>query len=208
MTQIIPTDRPVFWSVVVDDAVALSGATPVGDITATRHTVIQADSENDYLSELGSVAASLPALPAAGAWIEAGELYQWGEQAVMVRQSHTRTEHDPADVPALFCVYRPDAAEVLPWVAGEPVDVGMRRTFEGITYTCLQAHVTQADWTPPAVPALWAVVPAASSDWQPGTWYDVGVVVTYEGAEYECRQAHTSQVGWEPPNVPALWLAL
>jgi hypothetical protein len=25
----------------------------------------------------------------------------------------------------------------------------------GFTYKCLQAHTSQADWTPPAVPALW-----------------------------------------------------
>lgn len=50
---------------------------------------------------------------------------------------------------------RPDATDVLAWVAGEQVIVGTRRTYEGVEYECLQSHVTQADWTPPVTPALW-----------------------------------------------------
>ena len=42
------------------------------------------------------------------------------------------------------------------WKAGEHVEVGMQRTFEGATYTVLQPHDTQAGWTPAATPALWS----------------------------------------------------
>lgn len=41
------------------------------------------------------------------------------------------------------------------WKVGETVNVGDRRYYMGVWYTCLQAHTTQADWTPDIVPALW-----------------------------------------------------
>ena len=37
--------------------------------------------------------------------------------------------------------------------------VGDKVTYSGKTYTCRQAHTSQAGWTPTAVPALWEVVP-------------------------------------------------
>lgn len=41
------------------------------------------------------------------------------------------------------------------WKAGEAVEVGDRRYYMGAWYTCLQAHTTQADWTPDLTPSLW-----------------------------------------------------
>lgn len=46
------------------------------------------------------------------------------------------------------------------WAAGLDVTVGQIVTYEGQSYRCVQAHHTQAGWTPPVVPALWAVVAA------------------------------------------------
>jgi len=96
----------------------------------------------------------------------------------------------------------------LEWIAGEQVYIGTRRIYASAEYECLQAHVTQADWIPPNVPALWNAVVPPSDEWQPYTAYTIGDIVTYAGAEYECRQSHTSLPGWEPPNVLALWLPL
>jgi hypothetical protein len=111
---------------------------------------------------------------------------------------------------ALFVVYREDAGDVLEWVAGEHVAVGTRRVYDGVLYQCLQAHVTQSDWIPAVVPALWQVVPEepVAGEWAPWTAYTIGERVTYQGVEYECRQSHTSQPGWQPPAVLALWLPL
>ena len=156
---------------------------------------------------------AFPPLPDAG-WLEAGTIYQHGGRTLIVRQSHNRTEHDPADVPALFMVHREDAADLLPWIAGEQVYVGTRRSYGWTLYECIQAHVTQSDWTPDRTPALWRAIEDAPSEpepepkWRAGVAYTVGDIVTYEGKRYECRQAHTSQVGWEPPKVLALWLPL
>lgn len=153
---------------------------------------------------------AFPAMPAMGTRLTAGELYQLGDDVWIVRQTHDRTEHDPATVPALFMVYRADAAATIAWVAGEPVSVGMRRTYGGKTWECLQAHVTQSDWTPPATPTLWREVVAVppTSEWKAGVAYQIGDRVTYQGATYECRQAHTSISTWTPAAVPALWLRL
>jgi hypothetical protein len=41
------------------------------------------------------------------------------------------------------------------WAVGVAYSVGMRVTFNGAAYQCRQAHTSQADWTPPATPALW-----------------------------------------------------
>lgn len=41
------------------------------------------------------------------------------------------------------------------WAVGVDYAVGNRVTFEGVTYQCQIAHRSQADWTPPATPALW-----------------------------------------------------
>lgn len=159
---------------------------------------------------------AFPPLPDEG-WLDAGAIYQYGVQAVIVRQSHNRTEHAPADVPALFMVYRADATATLAWIAGEQVQVGTVRTYGGATYRCLQAHVTQADWVPPATPALWAVVveeppvedppdEPTTPAWATGVAYKAGDLVTYGGVTYSCRQAHTSIVTWTPTAAVSLWL--
>ncbi len=43
------------------------------------------------------------------------------------------------------------------WKSGEAVTVGMHRRYEDTLYKCIQAHTTQADWTPDTTPALWEV---------------------------------------------------
>ena len=49
------------------------------------------------------------------------------------------------------------------WETGIPYAVGDRRKYNGLLYRCVQAHVSQADWTPPAVPALW--VRTSTEEW-------------------------------------------
>lgn len=48
-----------------------------------------------------------------------------------------------------------------PWVVGVNATVGQLRTYGGETkklYRCVQAHTTQADWTPDVSPSLWVEV--------------------------------------------------
>ena len=44
-----------------------------------------------------------------------------------------------------------------PWEIGESVAVGDFRRYKSELYVCVQAHTTQADWTPDVTPALWNI---------------------------------------------------
>lgn len=75
-----------------------------------------------------------------------------------------------ATVPSLFT----------PWTVGEAVSVGDRRYYAPKLYKVVQAHTTQADWTPDVTPALWAVV---GDPGQAGTIDDP--ITAARGMEYE-----------------------
>lgn len=49
------------------------------------------------------------------------------------------------------------------WETGIAYEVGDRRQYDGLLYKCVQAHTSQADWTPDAVPALW--VRTSTEEW-------------------------------------------
>lgn len=49
------------------------------------------------------------------------------------------------------------------WAVGVMYAVGDRRQYDGLLYRCVQAHTSQADWTPDVVPALW--VRASTEEW-------------------------------------------
>ena len=47
------------------------------------------------------------------------------------------------------------AAELFPkWEVGKAYSIGDRCRYENLLYKCVQAHTSQADWTPDKVPAL------------------------------------------------------
>lgn len=206
MSRIRHTGKPQYWAGHEGKELVHGVLAPTSDMLHRYTDMVVETSEKAYVAALP--AEELQPLPDAG-WLKAGEIYAYDGVAVMVRQSHRRTKDAPADVPALFVVHRAEAASVLDWIAGEQVYVGTERTYKGETYRCIQAHVTQDDWTPDATPALWKLVAAelepGIAEWKAGATYKVGDRVTYEGTEYECRQSHTAQAGWEPPRVLALW---
>lgn len=99
------------------------------------------------------------------------------------------------------------------WTVGETVAVGAVRQFDSNLWRVVQAHTTQADWTPPTVPALWAAVrqtegptvdpwvqPTGSSD-----AYGVGDRVTFEGQTWESTIANNV---WSPSGYPAGWVVV
>lgn len=92
------------------------------------------------------------------------------------------------------------------FAAGEAVVIGTLRAFEEKTWRCIQAHTTQAGWTPPVVPALWTLEPLpGASAWAFPVTYSLPSRATYGGRLYNLLQSHTSQAAWTPPAVPALW---
>ena len=83
-----------------------------------------------------------------------------------------------------------DAMAIYPvWEIGKAYAVNDRRRYGANLYRCVQAHTSQADWTPDATPALWVKV--SVEEWpefvQPTgahDAYNTGDKVTYNGKQY------------------------
>ena len=92
------------------------------------------------------------------------------------------------------------------WVVGKAYAVNDRTQYNGTLYKCVQAHTSQADWTPGATPALWVVVSIAEyPEWVQPTGahdaYNTGDKVSYKGKHYVCTidgNAYAPDVyGWD-----------
>ena len=77
------------------------------------------------------------------------------------------------------------------WVSGKDYDVGDRVKYNDVLYKVLQAHTSQADWTPDVAPSLFAQVLIPDHEvipeWvQPESTnpYMTGDKVTYNGKTY------------------------
>ena len=91
-------------------------------------------------------------------------------RAVIEESVTTLDDETAATVPSLFT----------PWKPGEAVNVGDRRYYAPRLYKAVQAHTTQADWTPDITPALWAVL---GDPGEAGTIDDP--ITAARGMEYE-----------------------
>lgn len=93
------------------------------------------------------------------------------------------------------------------WVVGKAYAVNDRTQYNGTLYKCVQAHTSQADWTPDATPALWVVVSMDEyPEWVQPTGaqdaYNTGDIVSYKGKLY--RSVIDGNV-WSPEAYPAGW---
>jgi hypothetical protein len=61
----------------------------------------------------------------------------------------------PTTTPPTTSPTSPSAAA---WAAGVSYQVGDLVTYAGLSYSCRQAHTSQAGWEPPNVPALWLAI--------------------------------------------------
>ena len=83
-----------------------------------------------------------------------------------------------------------DAMAIYPaWEIGKAYATNDRMRYGANLYKCVQAHTSQADWTPDATPALWVKV--SVEEWpefvQPTgahDAYNTGDKVTYNGKRY------------------------
>ena len=92
------------------------------------------------------------------------------------------------------------------WTPGVKVAPGDVLAWDGTLVEVIQAHTTQADWTPDKVPALFRIHRTPQmTEWVAGIAVKAGERFGYGGATWEVVQAHTTQKGWEPDKVPALW---
>lgn len=99
-----------------------------------------------------------------------------------------------------------EALEAVPlypeWAAGVDYATGHKVQRGGKLYRCLQAHASQADWTPDATQALWVVVSIEEfPEWVQPTGahdaYNIGDKVSYNGQHYVC----TSNANVYAPDV-------
>lgn len=75
------------------------------------------------------------------------------EEALKLRPLIEKAVQSLADTDAL------EAVTLYPhWAAGIEYTAGMRVQYDGVLYTTLIAHTSQADWTPAAAPSLFAKV--------------------------------------------------
>lgn len=93
------------------------------------------------------------------------------------------------------------------WQVGIEVAIGDVYTYNGEIVQCLQAHTTQADWTPDVTPALWKTYRDSSviAEWvQPDSTnpYRMGDKVTHNGKTW---QSTNDANVWEPGTTGAPW---
>lgn len=86
------------------------------------------------------------------------------------------------------------------WSSGIPVSVNDRYQYNDKLYKCVQAHTTQADWTPDKTPALWVEVSLDEfPEWkQPAGAHDAyakGDKVKHNGKKWESTADANV---WEP----------
>lgn len=94
-----------------------------------------------------------------------------------------------------------------PWKEGSSVGVGERYRYWGQLYKVVQAHTTQADWTPDKTPALfakvsveeWPEIPVNIPAENPFMKGDKG---TWKGQHYICA---IDNCVWNPDQYPAGW---
>lgn len=206
MAYLIATDKPLLWAASYNGNIFISDTAEVGGKIGIPPTLTEYhDTDpNAFLGKVTTSAGTYNPIPAVGEWCEGGKIYGYNGGLVICRQSHYRTVYPLADTPALWSIYRPGNG-VMDWVANEPVLVGTHRMYAGTEYICLQAHVTQADWTPDKTTTLWGTVAPATGAWTVGVAYKMGDLVTYQGSTYKCLQAHTSIATWTPTAAVSLW---
>ena len=112
------------------------------------------------------------------------------------------TDEQAATVPGIYPAWNGDGAAYA---------VGDRAQYVGALYKCLQAHTSQATWTPTNAPSLWAKVliptPEEIPDWeQPSSTnpYSKGDKVKHNGKMWV---SNVDNNVWEPGAVgtEALW---
>lgn len=94
-----------------------------------------------------------------GEQVEVGWVRIYNDVKYEVVQAH-QTQDDWTPVATLGTLWKVyiDPTTISEWKVGAAYVVGQKVTYQSKTYTCLQAHTSQAGWTPTAVPALWKLV--------------------------------------------------
>lgn len=100
-----------------------------------------------------------------------------------------------------------ETADGSQWAPGQRMVKGQMVTWQGQVYKIIQEHISQADWPPDMVPALFlpvagdGAIPAWKQPSGAHDAYHLGDKVTYEGKTWVCVVESTSYApgvyGWE-----------
>lgn len=117
------------------------------------------------------------------------------KQALAYRQTIETAAALQSDEQALENIYLYPS-----WKEGLSVKVDERYRYGDTLYKCVQAHTTQADWTPDVSPALWVVVSLDEwPEWVQPTGaqdvYNTGDKVSHNGKHWISIVDNNS---WEP----------
>ncbi len=121
------------------------------------------------------------------------------EHAYKLRDLMHKASASLSDEDALGCVEL-----FLAWAADADYTVDERVRYGGKLYRCVQAHTSQADWTPDATPALWTEVakPGEIPVWRQPTGaqdaYNKGDKVHYPDAAGDIYVSTIDGNVWEP----------
>lgn len=97
------------------------------------------------------------------------------------------------------------------WAVGVAYSVGERVQYDGKLYKVVQAHTSQADWTPPTVPALFTEVakPGEIPVWKQPTGaqdaYNKGDKVWYPDVNTTVYESVVDSNVWSPNDYPQGW---
>ena len=121
------------------------------------------------------------------------------EHAYKIREMLHKASASLADDDAL------EAIELFPnWAADTDYAVDVRVRYADKLYRCVQAHTSQTDWTPDAVPALWTEVaaPGVIPVWRQPTGaqdaYRIGDKVHYPDETGDVWVSTAENNVWEP----------
>lgn len=73
----------------------------------------------------------------------------------IIKGSESLSDEMASNVPELFPEWKNDIS----------YNVGDRRQYNGVLYKCIQAHTSQADWTPDVAVSLWVRTDDPSIEW-------------------------------------------
>ena len=120
----------------------------------------------------------------------------------------TLTEEQALEIAAVYPAWRAN----WPYSVGEIVSYGTNATGDPQLYKVVQAHTSQADWTPDGTPALYDAfglddsgVPLWSQPSGAHDAYNTGDIVNYRGTLYESL---INGNVWSPDAYPAGWKAV
>lgn len=75
---------------------------------------------------------------------------------IIEKASKSLSDEDAFNAPELFPMWNGNGVEY---------QADDRIQYEGLLYKCLQAHISQLDWTPDTAVSLWVEVPDPSVEW-------------------------------------------